>query len=45
MASSLVLAVVFLFDIIAFALAVVAEQRRNTVSHLEFVISFNNIWI
>ncbi|MED6156697.1 hypothetical protein PIB30_016853 [Stylosanthes scabra] len=30
MASSLLLAVVFVFDLIAFALAVAAEQRRNT---------------
>ncbi|XP_047182280.1 uncharacterized protein LOC124848606 [Vigna umbellata] len=32
MASSLLLAVVFVFDLIAFALAVAAEQRRNTAS-------------
>lgn len=32
MASSLLLAVVFVFDLIAFALAVAAEQRRSTVS-------------
>ncbi|MCI64341.1 hypothetical protein A2U01_0085599, partial [Trifolium medium] len=30
MASSLLLAVVFVFDLIAFALAVAAEQRRST---------------
>ncbi|RDX90981.1 hypothetical protein CR513_27100, partial [Mucuna pruriens] len=32
MASSLLLAVVFVFDLIAFGLAVAAEQRRNTAS-------------
>ncbi|KAJ8761576.1 hypothetical protein K2173_004352 [Erythroxylum novogranatense] len=32
MASSLLLVVVFVFDLIAFALAVAAEQRRNTAS-------------
>ena len=31
MASALLLAVVFVFDLTAFGLAVAAEQRRNTV--------------
>ncbi|XP_010052348.2 uncharacterized protein LOC104441042 [Eucalyptus grandis] len=35
MASSLVLAVVFVLDLIAFALAVAAEQRRNTATIAE----------
>ena len=33
MASSLLLAVVVVLDMVAFALAVAAKQRRNTVSH------------
>lgn len=32
MASKIVIALVFLFDLIAFALAIAAEQRRSTVS-------------
>ncbi|XP_030528957.1 uncharacterized protein LOC115739821 [Rhodamnia argentea] len=35
MASTLVLVVVFVFDLIAFALAVAAEQRRNTATIVE----------
>jgi hypothetical protein len=31
--STLLLLVVFVFDLVAFALAVAAEQRRNTVSY------------
>lgn len=34
MASKLLLLVVFVFDLIAFGLAVAAEQRRSTVSFL-----------
>ncbi|KAI8552630.1 hypothetical protein RHMOL_Rhmol06G0281500 [Rhododendron molle] len=34
MASKIVLALVFVFDLIAFALAVAAEQRRSTVIKL-----------
>ncbi|KAF8033054.1 hypothetical protein BT93_D1826 [Corymbia citriodora subsp. variegata] len=37
MASTLVLVVVFVFDLIAFALAVAAEQRRNTATVVEDV--------
>jgi len=33
MASKLVLIIVFVFDVIAFGLAVAAEQRRSTVSN------------
>lgn len=40
MASRLVLAVVFVLDLIAFALAVAAEQRRSTVSP-----SLSLIWL
>ena len=40
MASSLLLAVVFVLDLVAFALAVAAEQRRNTVSPLSSSLSF-----
>lgn len=34
MASKLVIILVFIFDVIAFGLAVAAEQRRSTVSFL-----------
>jgi len=35
--STLLLLVVFVFDLVAFALAVAAEQRRNTVSYYFFL--------
>lgn len=40
MASRLVLAIVFVLDLIAFAFAVAAEQRRSTVSP-----SLSVIWL
>lgn len=39
MASKLLMAVLFIFDLIAFALAVAAEQRRSTVSPLSLSLS------
>jgi hypothetical protein len=39
MASKLLLAVVFVFDLIAFALAVAAEQRRAKVSNLSLLMN------
>jgi len=40
MASKLLLITVFVFDLIAFGLAVAAEQRRSTVSFLISIHSF-----
>ena len=39
MASTLLLALVFVIDLIAFGLAVAAEQRRSTVSFLFFIFT------
>lgn len=38
MASKIVSAIVFVFNLIAFGLAVAAEQRRSTVSHMSKMI-------
>ena len=38
MASKLLLITVFIFDLIAFGLAVAAEQRRSTVSKYIFIV-------
>lgn len=40
MASKLVMIVVFIFDVIAFGLAVAAEQRRSTVCFIHFRFLF-----
>lgn len=41
MASKLLLITVFIFDLIAFGLAVAAEQRRNTVSFAALFFNLN----
>ncbi|KAK2647926.1 hypothetical protein Ddye_015415 [Dipteronia dyeriana] len=48
MDSKLVLAIVFLFDLIAFALAVAVEQRRSTMENMnleDFLIKPRNLWL
>ena len=46
MASRLVLGVTFVLDLIAFALAVAAEQRRSTVSSsVTFYSSIITCWV
>lgn len=45
MASTLVLAVVFIFDLIAFGLAVAAEQRRSSVSFSDMNFFFLLIFL
>lgn len=44
MASTVLLVVVFVFDLIAFALAVAAEQRRSSVSLSLGIISYGSIF-